>query len=83
MISTVYTYRKRVQNQSLCHIAPDRAGPHWALNFFSRSPNLNVPNEAKKDAATVESNTVQTWHKSASWLISAATVLGLIVIFQT
>jgi hypothetical protein len=44
---------------------------------------LNVPNEAKKDAATVESNTVQTWHKSASWLISAATVLGLIVIFQT
>jgi hypothetical protein len=43
---------------------------------------LNIPNELKKDAATAASNTVQTWHKSAPWLISAVTVLGLIIIFQ-
>jgi hypothetical protein len=36
----------------------------------------------KKDNATVESNTVQLWHKSAPLLISAATILGLIIIFQ-
>jgi hypothetical protein len=43
---------------------------------------LNISNELKKHAATVESNTIQPWHKSAPWLISAATILGLIVIFQ-
>jgi hypothetical protein len=43
---------------------------------------LNVPNEVKKDHAAVESNTTQLWHKSAPLLISAATILGLIVIFQ-
>jgi hypothetical protein len=43
---------------------------------------MNIPNEVKKDAVRVDSNTVQKWHKSAPLLISAATVLGLIVIFQ-
>jgi hypothetical protein len=43
---------------------------------------LNIPNEVNKDAAAVESSTVQAWHKSAPWLISAATALGLIIIFQ-
>jgi hypothetical protein len=43
---------------------------------------LNIPNEVNKHAAGVESNTVQAWHKSAPWLISAATALGLIIIFQ-
>jgi hypothetical protein len=43
---------------------------------------LNIPNEPKKDAVAVESDTVQPWHKSAPWLISAATALGLIIIFQ-
>jgi hypothetical protein len=43
---------------------------------------VNIPSELKKDAAPVESDTVQPWHKSAPWLISAATVLGLIVLFQ-
>jgi len=43
---------------------------------------LNIPNELKKDIAIVESNTLLPWHKSAPWLISAATILGLIVIFQ-
>jgi hypothetical protein len=42
---------------------------------------LKILNEVKKDAATVESKTLQ-WHKSAPWLISAVTLLGLIVIFQ-
>jgi hypothetical protein len=36
----------------------------------------------KKDVVAVESNTVHRWHKSARWLISAATALGLIIIFQ-
>jgi hypothetical protein len=49
---------------------------------FRRSPNVNTSNELKKDAATVESNIIQPWHKSAPWLISAATILGLIVILQ-
>jgi len=43
---------------------------------------LNIPNELKKEAAAVESITLQPWHKSAPLLISAATILGLIVIFQ-
>jgi hypothetical protein len=43
---------------------------------------LNIPNEVNKAATIAESNTVQTWHKSAPWLISAATALGLIIIFQ-
>jgi len=43
---------------------------------------LNIPNKAKKDAAAVESNIV-LWHKSAPWLISAVTILGLIVILHT
>ena len=43
---------------------------------------MYIPNELKKDAATNESNAPQPWHKSAPWLISAATILGLIVIFQ-
>jgi hypothetical protein len=43
---------------------------------------LNIPNELKKETAAVESNTLQPWHKSAPWLISAATLLGLVIIFQ-
>jgi len=43
---------------------------------------LNIPNELKKDAVTIESNALKPWHKSAPWLISAATILGLIIIFQ-
>lgn len=43
---------------------------------------MNISNELKKDAAIAESSTIQPWHKSAPWLISAATLLGLIVIFQ-
>jgi hypothetical protein len=42
---------------------------------------MNIPNELKKDAA-VESSILHPWHKSAPWLISAATILGLIIIFQ-
>jgi len=48
-----------------------------------KEPNLNIHNELKKDATTVESNTTfQPWHKSAPWLISAATILGVIIILQ-
>jgi hypothetical protein len=43
---------------------------------------LNNPNDLKKDADSLESNTVHAWHKSAPWLISAATILSLMVIFQ-
>jgi hypothetical protein len=48
---------------------------------FCGSPNLNIHTEVAKDAA-VESITIQPWHKSAPWLISAATILGLIILFQ-
>jgi hypothetical protein len=53
--------------------------PHLLL----KEPNLNIPNELKKDDTTVESHTIlQPWHKSAPWLISAATILGVIIILQ-
>ena len=53
-------------------------GPHLLL----MERELNIPNELKKDTAIVESNTLLLWHKSAPWLISAATILGLIIILQ-
>jgi hypothetical protein len=80
-LNAVHTYSHGVQNPALCHIAQDRAGPYCALNFEG-APNLDIPNEARKDAASVESSPLATWHKSAPWLISAVTVLGLIIIFQ-
>lgn len=43
---------------------------------------LNISDELKKDAAVDESNPIQLWHRAAPWLISASTILGLIVIFQ-
>ena len=73
--------KAKVQNQSLCHITLYRPRPHSALILFCGSPNLNIHTEVAKDAA-VESITIQPWHKSAPWLISAATILGLIIIFQ-
>jgi hypothetical protein len=59
-------------------IAPAHTRPHLLL----MERELNIPNELKKDTAIVESNTLLLWHKSAPWLISAATILGLIIIFQ-
>jgi hypothetical protein len=54
-----------------------------ASHLLLKEPNLNIHNELKKDATTVESNTTfQPWHKSAPWLISAATILGVIIILQ-
>jgi hypothetical protein len=44
--------------------------PTLALHLTGRSAHLNIPNEVK------------LWHKSAPWLITAATILGLVVIFQ-
>jgi hypothetical protein len=49
---------------------PRLRAPTLALQLIGRSAHLNIPNEAK------------LWHKSAPWLITAATILGLIVIFQ-
>ena len=43
---------------------------------------MNISNELKNHASSVESNTTQPWHRSAPWLISAATILGLIIILQ-
>jgi hypothetical protein len=53
-----------------------------AAQLLLKEPNLNTPNEMKKSVATVESSTLQTWHKSAPWLISGVSILGLIIIFQ-
>jgi hypothetical protein len=43
---------------------------------------LNIPTVVKKDGLIAESDTFQPWHKAAPWLISAVTMLGLIVIFH-
>jgi hypothetical protein len=43
---------------------------------------LNIPDVVKKDGAIAESETFHRWHKAAPWLISAVTILGLMVIFQ-
>jgi hypothetical protein len=40
------------------------------LHLTVRSAHLNIPNEVK------------LWHKSAPWLITAVTILGLIVILH-
>jgi len=77
-----FTPRPTLQNQSLCHNIPDRSRPHWAPHVLLKERELNIPNELKKETAAVESNTLQPWHKSAPWLISAATLLGLVIIFQ-
>jgi hypothetical protein len=58
------------ENRSLCHITPDRTRPHWPFTFLKRSAHLNISNEAKP------------WHRAAPWLLSAVTILGLIVIFH-
>ena len=47
-----------------------------------KEPEMNISNELKNHASSVESNTTQPWHRSAPWLISAATILGLIIILQ-
>jgi hypothetical protein len=52
-----------------------------AIQPHLKESALKIPNEIKHDARTPELNTPQ-WHKSAPWLISAATILGLIVILQ-
>jgi hypothetical protein len=44
--------------------------PTLALDLIVRSAHLNIPNEVK------------LWHKAAPLLITAATILGLIVIFH-
>jgi hypothetical protein len=49
---------------------PRSRAPTLALHLIVRSAHLNIPNEVK------------LWHKSAPWVITAATILGLIVIFQ-
>jgi hypothetical protein len=59
----------RGSNQSSCHIIFDRARPHWCF-IILRSAHLNIPNDVK------------LWHKAAPVLITVATILGLIVIFQ-
>jgi hypothetical protein len=43
---------------------------------------LSIPNVLKKDGVIAESDTFRRWHKAAPWLISAVTILGLIVIFH-
>jgi len=43
---------------------------------------LNIPNVLKKDDAITESDTFRRWHKAAPWLISAVTILGLMVILH-
>ena len=49
---------------------PQSRAPTLALHLIVRSAHLNIPNEVK------------LWHKSAPLLITAATILGLIVIFH-
>ena len=49
---------------------PRSRAPTLALHLIVRSAHLNIPNEVK------------LWHKSAPLLITAATILGLIVIFH-
>jgi hypothetical protein len=58
------------ENRSLCHIILDRTRPDWPFTFLKRSAHLNIANEVKH------------WHKAAPWLLSAATILGLIVILH-
>jgi hypothetical protein len=50
--------------------SPSIARAHTGASSNVRSAHLNIPNEVK------------LWHKSAPWVITAATILGLIVIFQ-
>jgi hypothetical protein len=47
----------------------DRARPYWRM-ITVRSADLNIPNE------------VRLWHKAAPLLITVATILGLVVLFQ-
>jgi hypothetical protein len=49
---------------------PPIACAHTGASSTVRSAHLNIPNEVK------------LWHKSAPWIITAATILGLIVIFR-
>lgn len=50
--------------------SPSIARAHTGGSSTLRSAHLNIPNDGK------------LWHKSAPWLITAATILGLIVIFH-
>jgi hypothetical protein len=43
---------------------------------------LNNPTVVKKDRLIAEMDTFRPWHKAAPWLISAVTILALIVIFH-
>lgn len=61
---------------------PRSSPPTLGAPQYLKERALNIPNEVKKDAATVESNNVRPWHKSAPWLISAVTILGLLIVFQ-
>jgi hypothetical protein len=49
---------------------PRARAPTLSLHLIVRSTHLNIPNEVK------------LWHKAAPLLITAVTILGLIVIFQ-
>jgi hypothetical protein len=61
--------RKSIKTVLMSHHPRSRA-PTLALHLIVRSTHLNIPNEVK------------LWHKSASLLIAAATILGLIVILH-
>ena len=43
---------------------------------------MNNPTVVKKDRLIAEFDTFRPWHKAAPWLISAVTILALIVIFH-
>jgi hypothetical protein len=43
---------------------------------------VKIPTELKKDATIAELIAIKPWHKSAPWLISAATILGIVIILQ-
>lgn len=58
----------RPQKPSLFHIIFDHVRPHYPSTV--RSADMNIPNEVK------------LWHKAAPVLITVATILGLVVIFQ-
>ena len=61
---------------------PRARQPTLDAHVLLKERELNISNELKKETAAVESSTLQPWHKSAPWLISAATLLGLVIIFQ-
>ncbi len=61
---------------------PGVCRPKLSPSPISRSAHLNNPTVVKKDPLIAELDTFRPWHKAAPWLISAATILALIVIFH-